>query len=363
MSPISSLALACGGILLSLLPARPAPAHPDLLAVERCFFVMGTTCQATAFAGSRSSGLGTLEEAFSELKRFDRMLSDYDPDSELSSLNAWPAGAARPCSAELFEILAQAQVLSQRTAGAFDPGIGALSSAWDLRGRGRIPSPGALAQARAGSGMTQLKLERAGQTAIKTHPRLQLDPGAFGKGAALERAAKVLRARGTASALLDFGGQILALGAPPNASGWRVGIAHPRDRSRPVAWLALREISAATSGQGERHLAVGGRTLGHILDPRSGVPVPAYGSVTVITPSSFDADALATALYVMGPAAGLAWAARHADLEALYLVQEGERLRARGSPGIEAYLEAVDPQVVIMDRPLAHHSERKPSCW
>jgi thiamine biosynthesis lipoprotein len=354
MNPKFALVLAGWTLLLANQVAEP-PARPaGPTAVERRVFVMGTTCDATVFATNRPTGLEALEDAFAELRHLDRILSDYDPDSELSALNAWPVGAPRPCSNELFEILVRSEDLLRRTHGAFDPAIGALTRAWDLRGGGRIPSPARLAAARAGSGLGLLELVHSRRIATRRHPDLQLDPGAFGKGAALDRAAQILRARGIAAALLDFGGQVLALGAPPDQSYWHVAIAHPSDRSRPVLELGLKEISVATSGQGERNRIVQGRMLGHILDPRSGVPVPAYGSVTVLASSAFDADALATALYVMGPDAGLAWAARQRDLEVLYLVQEGQRLRVRGSAGIFAHIGAVAPEIIVPDRPFPH---------
>jgi len=341
MSPHLALALAFEAAGALLPRVEPAPSQ----LVERCAFVMGAPCEGAVLAPSRGAGLKALEAAFGAIAGLDRLLSDYDPQSELSQLNRWPSGEPRTCSTELLSLLARAGALQLETAGAFDPGIGALVQVWDLRGAGRVPAPPALARARSASGFSLLALDLGVRTATRLHPELQLDPGAFGKGAALDRAAAALRAQGAQSALIDFGGQVVALGSGPSGQEWRVAIADPGDRSRPIARLGLRDVSVATSGQSERGARAGDRILGHIVDPRSGAPVPAYGSVTVLAVSAFEADALATALYVMGPDQGLEWAARHPELQVLYLVQESGRLRARGSAGFRAYLRGVDPAV------------------
>ncbi|HEX9638226.1 MAG TPA: FAD:protein FMN transferase, partial [Acidobacteriota bacterium] len=272
MSPHFALALAfeAGALLPGVEPTSSQ-------LVERCAFVMGAPCEGAVLAASRGAGMQALEAAFGAIARLERLLSDYDPQSELSQLNRWPSGAPRTCSAELLSLLERARELQLETAGAFDPGIGALVRAWDLRGEGRVPAAPALARARSASGFALLAFELQARTATRLHPELQLDPGAFGKGAALDRAAEALRAGGSRAALLDFGGQVVALGSGPGGQEWRVAIADPGDRSRPIARLGLRDVSVATSGQSERGARAGDRILGHIVDPRSGAPVPAYG--------------------------------------------------------------------------------------
>ena len=127
---------------------------------------------------------------------------------------------------------------------------------------------------------------------------MALDLGGFGKGYALDEAAAVLAARGVSDALLDLGGQVLALGAPPGEPGWIVEVAHPADRSRPVLALCVRDASVSTSGNAERSFVVEGERFGHLLDPTTGRPVDFLGSVTVIAPRAAAADALSTALAV-----------------------------------------------------------------
>ncbi|MGD8377957.1 MAG: FAD:protein FMN transferase, partial [Acidobacteriota bacterium] len=128
---------------------------------------------------------------------------------------------------------------------------------------------------------------------------------------------------------------VLALRAPPGEDSWRIAVADPEDRARTVLVLGLRDLSAATSSQSERGLLVDGRRVGHILDPRTGIPVPRAGSVTVVARSAAEADALATALFVMGPDRGLAWASGRGVgvgfLEPAADREGGARLRLRAN--------------------------------
>lgn len=161
-----------------------------------------------------------------------------------------------------------------------------------------------------------------------------MDSGGFGKGAALRSVEAVLRAAGICAALVDFGGQGLAVGSSPEgppSGGWTIGVAHPAQRLVPVRELVVRDRSVSTSGQSERP--------GHILDPRSGRPVPAWGSVTVVAPDPMVADILSTALFVMGPEAGPRWADDRSDFGALFLILRHGRVEARWNHSMEPFLK------------------------
>ena len=148
---------------------------------------------------------------------------------------------------------------------------------------------------------------------------------------ALVRAADVLRARDLSNFSIDFGGQVL-IGSGAIDDG--VSIADPGQRDRSLGRLRLRGLSAATSTQSVRS--------GHLVDPRTGSRAEAFGSVTAVSSDPLLADALSTALFVLGPDAGLKVAGEHPDLEALYLVQTPEGLRARMTPGMRALLVTLD---------------------
>jgi FAD:protein FMN transferase len=306
--------------------------------VEREVILMGTTLRIGVHAPSRASGIAAIEAALGAVRATDSLLSTWRDDSELARLNHSTPGQPVPVSAPLGRMLAEVERWSRATGEAFDPAIGALVDAWDLRGRGRVPSPDELVRARERSGRRAFRLSPDGRTVCRLASGAWLDSGGFGKGAALAAARDSLARHGITSALLDFGGQVLALGADEGERAWAVPVAHPSRRLEPVARLALRGRSASTSAQSERFVEVGGRRYGQILDPRTGRPVPAWGSVTVVAADPLVADILSTALLVLGPEAALVWARGRPDVGVLVLEERQGRVLQRGSPGLDPFL-------------------------
>ena len=194
------------------------------------------------------------------------------------------------------------------TDGAFDPAIGAWRDAWGLREEGRVPTEDEWSSAAGRSGLEYLRFDEPACTLVRTR-EVTLDAGAFGKGAAL---ARLPRAEGGESWLVDLGGQVAVSGRAHT-----VALAHPVHRTQVVAEVALESGSLATSGDSERSWDVGTRVT-HLLDPRTGRPVPRAASVTVWHPDPLAADILSTALYVLGPEEGLRLAEERA-LAVLFL--------------------------------------------
>jgi thiamine biosynthesis lipoprotein len=324
---------------------------------------MGTLLRVEVEASDREAGIRAIEDTFAEVRRLEGMLSTWTAESELSHLNAAPSGEAFAVSPELLDLLAEADRWRRETEGAFDPAVGALVDAWDLRGRGRIPARAELDRARSASGLGLFELDAASGRVKRTREGAWIDSGGFGKGAALRSAARTLAAAGIRSALLDFGGQVLAVGAPWAEGSWPVAVAHPSRRAEPAAFLALADASASTSGQSERYVEVGGRRLGHILDPRTGAPAPAWGSVTVVASDPLAADALSTGLFVLGPRAALAWARDRSDVGVLVLLEGSNEVRAGWNRALaRAGLElAAGVRPLPGDSPSAAESPRTPA--
>lgn len=333
---------------------------------------MGTVLRIRLAAGSREAGVRAIEAAFRAVERADRLLSTWKSESALSRLNRSSPERAVSIPSGLAQLLVGLREWTGRTEGAFDPTVGALVDAWNLRGEGRRPRPEALRAAREASGWEHFEIETGRAEGIEArrsevleagwsearrlHPHAWIDAGAFGKGLALRWARDALVRQGVDSALLDFGGQVLVLGGPPGAGRcWRVGVAHPRQRQRVAEELPLcggsggphrtgsgtgksqTSSSAATTSASERFVTVDGDTLGHVLDPRSGRPVSPWGSVTVVRDDPLEADLLSTALFVMGPGDGREWA-RERGVAALLVEWEGEELSEWMSPALRELL-------------------------
>jgi thiamine biosynthesis lipoprotein len=252
-----------------------------------------------------ATGLGC--EALDLVDEIESRISVYRDTSELSRLNAQAAVGWVPVSAEVFALLQRAHELAERTGGAFDIAAGSLVRVWGfLRRQGRVPTESELAAARACAGMRRVELDPAAGRVRFRDPGVEINPGAIGKGWAIDRAIEMLGARGVRSMLVHGGSSSVGargIQGPdlPGRSGWRVGLRHPLRPGRRLATITLRDQALGTSGSGTQFFIDRGRRLGHILDPRSGLPAEGVLSATVIAPSAADADALATALYVLGP--------------------------------------------------------------
>jgi thiamine biosynthesis lipoprotein len=295
---------------------------------------MGTYAAVQLECSGRAAGLAQAGDALAEMEAVDLLLSNWKPDSAVSSLNGSPPGQPVPVTPELVPVLSQAFALGASTGFAFDPGIGALSEAWGLRSGGRWPAAAELADARAAVGASAFELDERGATLCRNHPAARIDTGGFGKGLALDRAAAALRRDGVSRALLDLGGQLLAVGGP-----FPVAVADPDHRERSLAVLSLEDASVSSSGDSERSLPTTRGQVGHLLDPAALRPAADFGAVTVVARSGLEADALSTGLFVLGPERGLALARELPGVEALFLVRCADgQVAARMTPGLRVLL-------------------------
>jgi thiamine biosynthesis lipoprotein len=249
-------------------------------------FVFGTRVEVLVWGETEERARAGAAAVLREFDRLHRMLHAWQP-SELTRLNeAFAAGEAAEATPELAEILADAQRLAAHGDHLFDPAIGRLVALWGFHGdefRPALPEPAAVAQlVQARPRMADLRIE--GTRIASRNRAVALDLGGYAKGYALDRAAAILAAQGIRNALVNIGGNVIALG-DKGGKPWRVGIQHPRAPA-PLAMLDLRDGEAiGTSGDYQRYFEIDGRRYCHLLDPRSGRPGQGVQAVTVlITP-------------------------------------------------------------------------------
>jgi FAD:protein FMN transferase len=238
--------------------------------------------------------------AFARIAALDRMMSDYRPDSELRRLEA--GGTAwTPVSPDLLEVLTTAVTIARATDGAFDPTVGPLVQLWRAsRKSGKLPAPDALEAARALVGWRHLEIDR-GRGAIRlAKPGMRLDLGGIAKGYILQQALRTLRQAGLGRALIDTGGDIIVGSGPPGLAGWRIDAADADAVFRQRA-SQLTNAALATSGDESQFVEIDGVRYSHIVDPRTGLGLTHQVTARVIARDGAIADALATALAVMGP--------------------------------------------------------------
>ncbi len=330
---------------LGVLAAAPLPP------IERRVAVMGTTLKVEVSGLDRPSALTLAERLIRAVADAEARLSTWRDESELQTLNHAAVGDSVPLSRPTWEALDRAFAWCRASEGTFDPTVAPLVRAWGLRSGGRQPLPEEIRAALARTGAQGIELTRAPLGARKYVER-EIEEGGFGKGAALDEALALVgtdpSSAGARLVRLDLGGQLAWKGAEEPVV---VELADPRDRARPVAAIELDDTagSVSTSGNSERGVVTAaGQSIGHLLDPRSGYPAPDFGSVAVFAPSALDADCLSTALFVMGPERGRRFLSeRGGGFEAVFLVVEGERLRALGTPGLALRVRALVPDLHI----------------
>ena len=264
----------------------------------RTQFLMGTVLSVVVDHDDEAAAQAASSAVFAEVRRLEQILSERDPASELNRWAEAAAAAEAPLSKELDEVLAAALRLHEETSGAHDAGAAPLVRAWRAaEAAGREPAQEELRAAREASGLRHVQRSPGGGAARLAHPQARLDFGGLAKGHALDRAAARLRAMGVERALLDFGGQILALEAPRGRSGWTVEACDALGLLRP---LVVANLSLAVSADDERGLVVDGRRHSHIIDPRSGSPVVGRRATLVAASTALEADGWSTALHVLG---------------------------------------------------------------
>jgi thiamine biosynthesis lipoprotein len=307
---------------------------------------MGTSLDIAIEAVDRAAALAASERAVAALEAAEARLSTWRNDTELARLNQVPVGEPVTLSEELAADLAAVQWCWEETGGAFDPSVGPLVRAWGLREGGRRPSGDELRAAMAATGLDGLRLDS--RTAVRQRAGLVLEEGGFGKGAGLADAlAALVDVPGVERVTLDLGGQLAVSGFSRSGAPWKVLVADPGQRDRAVVSLTIDGGSVSTSGNSERGIVVEGERLGHLLSPRTGRPVPDFGSLTVWAADPLQADCLSTGLYVMGPEAAFAWAASHPGIEVVVLHPRNGGLEALATPGLKGKIEALADAVRV----------------
>jgi len=263
-----------------------------------------------------------LQAAEDELRRIEVLMSTWIETSELSALNQAGAGESFPLSADSLTVLETARELYEPTAGAFDITCGPLIELWRRAGRiDREPTDGEIEAVRASSTWADLELLIDGVR--KLSPTAMVDVDGIAKGYAIDRAIAVLEAAGALGGMVEVGGDLRVFGESPREGGWAVGILDPSSK-RVLGVLTIDEGAVCTSGDYARYLEIGGRRYSQLIDPRSGRPVEATSSVTVVAPDAVTADAWATGLSVLG-GAGLESLPLEEGLEALVILSGSSR--------------------------------------
>jgi len=297
--------LAC--VFMLSIAAQPKP--PELLRVEGSVAAMGTGFTIALYGEDRARLQTIVAQGLAEAKRLDQMMSNYIPDSEWSEVNRNAADHPVRISDELFQLLSACVEYSRESEGAFDITVGPLMKVWGFyKGTGHLPHRAEVRGAMNLVGYRNLILDPATHSVRFGKKGVEIDPGGIGKGYAVDRIAQILKDNGITRGLVSGGGSsIYAIGTPPGEKGWKLDIKNPRDPSKAVESLYLKDESMSTSGSYEKFFFAEGRMYSHIMDPRTGFPARGMLSTSVIAPRTIDSEAWTKPYYILGAY----WASQH----------------------------------------------------
>jgi FAD:protein FMN transferase len=268
---------------------------------------MASPFKIVLYSNDEASARRASRAAFDRIAALNTILSDYDPESELSRLAGTAGGPPVSVSPDLFDVLQRSKAIYERSEGAFDVTIAPVGRLWRRARRDRkLPDPARLADARRLVGSNEMVLDPKARTVQLKRSGMKLDVGGIAKGYAAQAALDVLKEAGAPRALVAGAGDIVVGDPPVGERGWKVAIAPLEPgKSDPHRVLVLVNAAVSTAGDAERFVVIDGHRYSHIINPATGVGVEDRASVTVVAPDGATADALETTVYILGPERGL----------------------------------------------------------
>jgi thiamine biosynthesis lipoprotein len=255
------------------------------------------------------------------MQRIEGLMSTYIPDSEISRINRAAGKQAVAVSPEVEEVIREGIFWSEQSNGAFDITVEPLVQLWDFDGEKEF-IPGESTIRKTASLVNYRNIEIKDHNVRLKNRGMAINVGGLAKGYAVDRAISILRSK-VSSGIVNAGGDLYAFGQKSKQNSWTIGLQHPRKPQDLLAAFAVKNQAIATSGDYQRYFMKDGVRYHHIFDPQTGRPARMMISTTIITTEVMDADALATAVFVMGPDKGIEWVDSMANIEAMLVLEDG----------------------------------------
>lgn len=279
--------------------------------------------------------------AESEVSRLDTMLSIFDESSVVSKINNDNEKRIVKVSLELFQLIKRAKEYFILTQGAFDITVEPLTEIWGFGPEKKAPpDTQTVSDILNYVGLDKIELDGETQALIFKDPRLKIDLGGLAKGYAVDEVVKIFKRHTITKGLINIGGDLYCMGTNSDNKDWSIGIKDPEDKDEILALLKIQDKAIATSGSYENFYIYNNKRYGHIIDPRSGYTVlNNLTSVTIIADDCTTADALATAVFVIGESEGLELVEKLSDIECVLVINRGDKSDILMSSGMGKYIE------------------------
>jgi len=302
---------------------------------------MGTTYHISFISGNPAHKAEKIKANIDGLlEQINQQMSTYDPNSELSRINASRQTSPFVISRSLEVVVKRALEIAEQTDGVLDVTVGPLVNLWGFGPQARpeqVPTQAQLDAVLDEIGYQYIQVDNHQLT--KLNPELYIDLSTIAKGYAVDRVARVLEQLSIHNYLVEIGGEMRIKGSKANSKPWRIAIEKPISTERSIQRIIEPiNMAVATSGDYRNYYEEDGVRYSHIIDPRTGKPIQhKLVSVTVLAETSMDADAYATALMVMGTEAAIAFAQRH-DLAVMLVTREDQGFKEYTNPKFEAFV-------------------------
>jgi len=284
---------------------------------------MGTKVEITLMGESEESAQKAALQAFQEIKRIEYLMSPWIESSDVNRINRSAGNDGVKVSPETIEVIKRAQEVSKLSGGGFDITVGPLVELWrKARERGAPPEMEEVKEALNLVNFRNLKTHYGGKVSLRKKG-MSIDLGGIAKGYAVDRAFELLKALGYRNLVVNAGGDLRVGGSKPEGP-WSIGIQHPRDPEKIMARISISDTAVATSGDYEKFFIHQDKRYHHILNPKNGFPAEGCQSVTVLHKEGATADALATAIFVLGPEKGYALCQTLEGVECLIVDKQGK---------------------------------------
>ncbi|KQC03535.1 MAG: thiamine biosynthesis protein ApbE [Candidatus Cloacimonas sp. SDB] len=301
---------------------------PKISAAEKAFHrtvkLMGSRFDITVISDDSEKAENYLDLAIGEISRIEKLISSWDETSETSKINENAGIKPVKVKEELFELIKRSIAISKLTDGAFDISYASMDNIWKFDGSMKeLPSEEVVRSSVKQVGYINIILDENKQTVFLELKGMKIGFGGIGKGYAADKAKKLLISKGVKAGIINASGDMNTWGKQPDGEEWKVAITNPLNKDKAFALLPVIKGAVVTSGDYEKFVTFNNKKYSHIIDPRTGYPATGILSTTVFASSAELADALATAVFVMGIETGIDRIDQIPDVECIIVDEKG----------------------------------------